>query len=536
MKMFREQTPGLDGPETDDAGPRALPDSEYIIRAADRRRHGVRQRALQAWPLWSILAAQSLLTVPWLWRTAPFTDESRYLAAGHKEWAHWLHHTMVPDYGLSGAPVLYPPLGAAADSAGGLAGARGLSLILMLGVTAMVYLAGTRLFGRWAAILASAFFAVLGLVVHYGAFATYDALALFFLVLGTWAAVHVREGGYRWIAGCAVALVASNAAKYATLAWVPLVVGIVVLHCWDKGVAGALRRACALAVSVAVLDVGLLAVGGPHYVHALFVTTVFRSVRWGAFSSPASVLWRAFAMTGVLVLPAALGPIVSAVRRNPLPLTCLLGLLVLAALIAPIDQAHIRQLPSLDKNMGFGLPFAALAAGYAISAGIDWLGERFQAGRPAGGVAAAALIILALVAGREQTVQFRGPSSTVATKIVSAIQHGYQQGTYIASDGAPWMEKYYLPQIPTRAWMGIFDPPAAQRARFGDRICSRLISIVILRLFRHSYHHSYDFQVQKLMEFSEQYRLAVSTRQGDYATQVWQLKSRAGGGPCGQGG
>ena len=105
--------------------------------------------------------------------------------------------------------------------------------------------------------------------------------------------------------------------------------------------------------------------------------------------------------------------------------------------------------------MGFGLPFAALAAGYAISAGIDWLGERFQAGRPAGGVAAAALIILALVAGREQTVQFRGPSSTVATKIISAIQHGYQNGTYIASDGAPWMEKYYLPQIPTRAWMGI---------------------------------------------------------------------------------
>jgi hypothetical protein len=37
MKMFREQTPGLDGPETDAAGLRALPNSEYIIRAADHR-------------------------------------------------------------------------------------------------------------------------------------------------------------------------------------------------------------------------------------------------------------------------------------------------------------------------------------------------------------------------------------------------------------------------------------------------------------------------------------------------------------------
>ena len=204
---------------------------------------------------------------------------------------------------------------------------RGLSLILMLGVTAMVYFAAR---GCWAAgrpFLASAFFAVLGLVVHYGAFATYDALALFFLVLGTWAAVHVREGGYRWIAGCAVALVASNAAKYATLAWVPLVVGIVVLHCWDKGVAGALRRACALAVSVAVLDVGLLADRGATLCPCPVCHHCFPFCPLGRISAlPQVCSGVRCAMTGVLVLPAALGPIVSAVRRNPLPLTCLLGL------------------------------------------------------------------------------------------------------------------------------------------------------------------------------------------------------------------
>jgi hypothetical protein len=490
------------------------------------------QRVLHAWPLWAVLAAQTVLTVPWLWRTAVFTDEALYLAAGHKEWSHWLHQTPLPTYAFSGAPVFYPPLGAAADSAGGLAAARGLSLVLMLGATAMVYLAGSRLFGRWAGFLASGLFAVCSLVVHYGAFATYDALALFFLTLGTWAAVRVRDGGYRWIAGCAVALVVSNTAKYATLAWDPVVAGIVVLHGWDKGMGSALRRGCALVLGVAGLEAGLLAAAGPHYVRAVIITTVFRSVRWVTFSPSASVLWRAFAMTGVLVLPAALGPIVSAARENPPQFTCLLILLVAAALIAPVDQAHIRQLSSLDKNMGFGLPFAVLAAGYTISAGVEWLGERFATGKIIGTVAAVALIILTLVAGREQTVQFRGPSSAVASEIISTIKHSYRHGTYIASDSAPWMERYYLPQIPEQDWLGIFAPSAQQRARFNTRICAGSISLVILRRFQGSYHHAYDYQIHRMMERSQRYRLDVALSQGNYATQVWVLKPSAGKRAC----
>jgi hypothetical protein len=494
----------------------------------------VKQRALHAWPLWAVLTVQTVLTVPWLWRTAPFTDEALYLAAGHKEWSHWLHHTALPAYGFSGAAVFYPPLGAAADSAGGLVAARGLSLALMLGATAMVYLAGSRLFGRWAGVCGAGLFAVSGVVVHYGAFATYDALALFLLTLGTWAAVRVRDGGYRWIAACAVALVMSNTAKYATLAWNPVVAGIVVLHGWDKGKGSALRRGCTLVLSVAGLEAGLLAAAGPHYFRAVIITTVFRSIRWVTVSSSASILSRAFAMTGVLVLPAALGPIVSTVRGNPPHFTCLLVLLVLATLIAPADQAHIRELSSLDKNLGFGLPFAVLAAGYTINAGIDWLAERFAVGKIAGSVAAVALIILTLVVGREQTVQFRGPSSAVASEIISTIRHGYQHGTYIASDGAPWMERYYLPQIPEQAWLGIFAPSDLQRVRFITRICTGQISVVILRQFQGRYHHPYDYQIRRTMDRSQRYRLDVAFSQGNYATQVWGLRLSPGtGAGCG---
>jgi len=48
--------------------------------------------------------------------------------------------------------VIYPPLGAVADSAGGLAGARVLSLVFMLGATALVWVAASALAGRRAAL------------------------------------------------------------------------------------------------------------------------------------------------------------------------------------------------------------------------------------------------------------------------------------------------------------------------------------------------------------------------------------------------
>ena len=110
----------------------------------------MRERIVAAWPLWSVLVAQAVLTQRWIWRTAPFSDEALYLQAGHAEGAHGLQHAPLPDYArwFSGAPVLYPPLAAAVDSAGGLAAARGLSLILMLATTAMVYVIGCRIFGR----------------------------------------------------------------------------------------------------------------------------------------------------------------------------------------------------------------------------------------------------------------------------------------------------------------------------------------------------------------------------------------------------
>ena len=102
------------------------------------------------WPLAAILVVQAVLSLRLVHADTAFQDEAAYLWAGHLEWAHWLHGTAIPPFPayFSGAPVLYPPLGALADHAGGLAAARILSLVFMLGATAFLAATGTRLFGR----------------------------------------------------------------------------------------------------------------------------------------------------------------------------------------------------------------------------------------------------------------------------------------------------------------------------------------------------------------------------------------------------
>lgn len=477
------------------------------------------------WPLAVILAAQSVLTVPWLWRTAPFTDEALYLDSGHQLWAHWLHHSPISDYPswFSGALVLYPPIGAAADSLGGLPTARALSLILMLGATSMVYFTGQRLFGSMSAFFGAALFGGAGLIVHYGAFATYDAPALFCLAVSTWAAVSLRGERFRWLLLCAVSLVLSNAFKYATLAWDPVVASLLLLNSWDHGARYAVSRLAFLITGVGLLEGILLLIAGPDYVRGLTATTLSRSIRFGAYVQPHAVLWRAFALTGVIVVTALAAVVMSIIARDPLPRTSILVVLVLASMIAPINQARIHELTSLDKNMGFGLIFAALAAGYSLGLLIDRLPAMFPASRTIYSAGGAALILLVIILGREQRVQFKGPGIQAANTIVTTIRNRYVRHTYIIASGDSRMEQYYLPQIPLSAWMGVFTPDEGARVRFQDRVCAGRVSLVVMRLVHGSYDHPYDYQLRSLLAGTHKYELAVKAGRGPYITQVWRL-------------
>ena len=483
------------------------------------------QKLPASWPLWSILIAQTALTMSWLWRSAAFTDEALYIEAGHAEWAHWLHHAAIPDFPswFSGAPALYPPLAAAADSVGGLAAARAVSLAAMLATTVLVYLIGGQLFGRLAGLLAALLFAVCGLTVHYGAFATFGPPSLFLLVLSAWAAVRIRAGGYGSLPACAVLLVAANATKYATLAWDPVILGTVLLHGWVRDKWRAIGRTASLAATVAVLAFGCLMLGGKDYATGVIGTTVFRSIHWASPSTAASVMDRALLTTGLLVLPALLGVAVSIVTKWPPPVIVFLGLLVLASLLAPIDQARIHELTSLDKNIGYGLPFAALGAGFALAEGRAWLARRKAKGRPIATTAIVVLVAAVLVSGSLEQVQFRGPDIALTRTIVTAIRASYRSGTFVLSDGAARVEQYYLPSIPSHLWIPTFRPSSQQKLRIVDQISCGSVSVVVLGKAGRTYDHPYDATIIQLMDRSHRYRLAAVASQRESSTDVWKL-------------
>ena len=132
-------------------GPAAIPSRPADCPSATAEA----QRAISGWrllhPLTAICAVQAVLSLTLIWSNTAYIDEADYLWVGHLEIAHWLHGTSWPSgyaVRLSGSPVIYPPLGALADSIGGLAGARILSLIFMLGATILLYLTASRLIGR----------------------------------------------------------------------------------------------------------------------------------------------------------------------------------------------------------------------------------------------------------------------------------------------------------------------------------------------------------------------------------------------------
>ena len=92
--------------------------------ASHRAERTARLRVPGSWPLLVVLAVQAILSLRLVRADTAFQDEALYLWAGHLEWANVLHGTPIPQFPsyFSGAPVIYPPLGALADSLGGLTG------------------------------------------------------------------------------------------------------------------------------------------------------------------------------------------------------------------------------------------------------------------------------------------------------------------------------------------------------------------------------------------------------------------------------
>jgi 4-amino-4-deoxy-L-arabinose transferase-like glycosyltransferase len=373
------------GPATEEPT-EALTSSAWTLSkgtaASHRPERRTRLRVPRNWPLLIVLAVQTILSL-WLVRAdTAFEDEATYLWAGHLEWAHLLHGTPLPQFSayFSGAPVIYPPIGALADSVGGLTAARILSLAFMLGATVALWATAGRLFGRRAAFFGAAMFAVSGPTLHLGAFATYDAMSVFLVALAAWLVVRAgeRRDATVWMiaAGVVLALADATAYTYALFDLVVLLLALVTAFPEPGGRFAAMRPLVILAVGGVLLMMALL-LGGSRYNSGIEHTTIFRTA---GTNSALTVLTQSWSWTGVIVIAAVCGAVFSWVRRPGCAQTWLLTLLAGAALLVPAEQASVRTTASLNKHVDLGVWFAAIAAGYAV--------DRFIEAAPAGSMRA----------------------------------------------------------------------------------------------------------------------------------------------------
>jgi hypothetical protein len=420
-----------------------VPAADALRADRGRRLSGSRLWAWAGWPLVAVLVVQAALSLRLIGADTAYQAEAAYLWAGHLEWAHWLHGVPVPpfSYYFSGAPVIYPPVGALADSVGGLAGARVLSLVFMLAATALVWATAGRLFGRRAAFFAAALFAVLAPTLHLGSFATYDALSVLLVAAAAWCVVRAgaRLEARGWMVAAGVALAVANAAAYSSALFDLVVLAFAVLTALRYGRRLAVRRGVTLLMVVSALLIAGLLMGGSSYVSGIERTTL---TRMAGTDSALSVLANSWSWAGILVVLAACGVIASWVRRQGLAQTLSLAVLAAAAVLGPLEQARLHTAASLDRHVGLGAWFAAIAAGYAA--------DKLIAAAPAGRIrvltCGAGVVAMAFPAslGATQSWAFSTswPNSASFTAILDPLA-GRGGGRLLVED--PSIAEYYLP-------------------------------------------------------------------------------------------
>ncbi|HEX6395440.1 MAG TPA: glycosyltransferase family 39 protein [Acidimicrobiales bacterium] len=324
--------------------------------------------ALARWPLAMVMAVQALVSVALLHNTA-FQDEALYLYAGRTIVGHWLGGPAPLDHYakyFSGYPLIYPVIGGSLDRIGGLGLARLFSLGCMLGVTAIVYHVTARLFQRSAALFASATYAFSGVVLFVGRLATFDALCLLFIALGTLVAINGASSERPFLVLLLGPIfVLGVLTKYAGLLFAPPVLGLMVIYSWKTGgwkrvVARTLAAVFSLAVA---MGVAYFAVDHAAF-HAIKGSTTNRSI-----SNPGNRLHlftHGLGLVGPLYAMAIFGGIVLFSQRR----LRFLGLGLLGtSLLTPAYHIYMSEPVSFEKHLAYGLFFAAPLAGVSL----DWL-------------------------------------------------------------------------------------------------------------------------------------------------------------------
>lgn len=422
------------------ARPRDQPPRTPTPSQPARRSGGLRQAVLP-WPLAAVLAAQTALSLSLVWSNTAASSEAQSLWAGRLEWAHWLHGAPLPALSsyFPGAPGIYPPLGALADSLGHLAGARVLSLCLMLAATALLHATTSRLFGERAALFAAALWAVCTPVLKLGAFATADTFAIFLVTLTVW--VGVRAGSSRRhgevVLATAFVLAFANVTAYATIVMDPAVLTLV----WLSWVPSLGRKQAW--ISAAWLT-------GAAVVLLTLIASRMRLWQGIAATLPLSpthhgfllVVQSSWAWLGLIWVLALVGLVISTVRIRKSNRTAGLAVLVFSVFLVPLEQAALRSETGLDSHVAVGAWLAAMAAGFGLSVLVR---HRFP-GPPwaIAGACAAALVIPAVNGLNQAEYSFHSwPNSAAFVRVFSKLAR-QTEGNFLVEDSP--IAKYAIPQ------------------------------------------------------------------------------------------
>jgi hypothetical protein len=466
--------------------PECVPESRAQPADAGPPRPG-RDRWQARWLLPAILLVQALLSLRLIWSNTAFQDEALYLWAGHRVWSHWLHGAPVPGFPsyFSGAPVVYPPLGALADTYGGLAGARLLSLAFMLMATSLLYLAARRIFGSRSAVFAACLFAGLGATEFLGALATYDAMAIALLALATCLGLRAadlkprRRACLLVLAGSALAL--ADATKYAAVLFDPVVMAVVLSFGWRQhNRRFALAAAAVLLLTTAAILTVAVLMGGHPYWHGVRSTTLARS---HGDAGAVGVLYLSAAWAGVILVLALIGTVVVFVKDQRRAMRCLILVLAGAAILAPAGQARMHTITSLFKHIGFGAWFGCVPAGFALAClmGVVPATKVAAAAR----AALAATVLSALAGTVLASSHFNSWPDSAAFTAALRRAAATNRGSLLESNSIP---QYYVPDLWFRNEIGTvsFSYPDSAKgslsgpAAYADAIRHGFFSIIAL--------------------------------------------------------
>lgn len=265
----------------------------------------------------------------------------------------------------TGSPRIHPVLAALGDRLGGIHGARSVSLLFGLALTATVYLAASLLLEEYLGILASVLFISTGQVLYLSKLATYDMVAAFFLgasfamlVLSNRAPSELRCNLALLIG--AVALFLAAITKYLLPVFIPAL-GLYVLF-----TRGWRRTIVFFALPIAVLGIFYFAFEefAPNRVVMGQIET-YRNIK-----VPLKTIFEwAFRWIAFVLLLSVFGIFHEKHGKKAALLIALGSPIILLHLVTRAEQ-------SVNKNMIFALIFLVPAA----ALGVDHLAKIFSAG------------------------------------------------------------------------------------------------------------------------------------------------------------